>query len=430
MIDKAATHEADHTTFDTTVDAVDTHSPDAGKAENSRSGGARFALFIALLALSFTAIGIAAGYKHWQRMNDRARTNAAEIETLRQQLQAVPANDALDSLRKEVAAKTAQSQTANDQVIQEMARIQNQTRQFADTVASQVEQVTFLQAKMQQSAAPASASEWQIAEVDFLLKLAIRQVHLAQDTRTAITALKEADALLAKAGSVNYLPVRQQVARDISTLEAVAVPDISAISQQITGLMLGLKPLPALNTSPVADKAEASAPPVEGDDTDASIWAGYKRKALDALDQAIVIRQHDQPIQMQMDADARLNLFQLLHLRLETLRLLVLQRDNTSYRAQLDVVRETLRTYYPAEQAKPLLSELDALGKHDLQPAIPDISASLKQLESARHAEAVQGQAAPEVAPVTTDAPVDVPTNAKAEAKPTDKVKKEGGKRE
>jgi hypothetical protein len=31
---------------------------------------------------------------------------------------------------------------------------------------------------------------------------------------------------------------------------------------------------------------------------------------------------------------------------------------------------------------------------------------------------------------VTTDAPVDVPTNAKAEAKPTDKVKKEGGKRE
>lgn len=426
MIDKAVTHDADHTTLDTTVDAVDTHSPDAGKAETSRSGGARFALFIALLALSFTVIGIAAGYKHWQRMNDRARANADEIETLRERLQAVPANDALESLRKDVAAKTAQSQTANDQVIQEMARIQNQTRQFADTVASQVEQVTFLQAKMQQSAAPASASEWQIAEVDFLLKLAIRQVHLAQDTRTAITALKEADALLAKAGSVNYLPVRQQVARDISTLEAVAVPDISAISQQITGLMLGLKPLPALNTSPVVDKAEVSAPPVEGDDSDASLWAGYKRQALDALDQAIVIRQHDKPIQMQMDADARLNVFQLLHLRLETLRLLVLQRDNTSYRAQLDVVRETLRTYYPAEQAKPLLSELDALGKHDLQPAIPDISASLKQLESARHAEAVQGQAAPEVAPVITDAP----TDAKAEAKPADKVKKEGGKHE
>jgi uncharacterized protein HemX len=428
MIDKAATHEADHTMLDTTVDAVDTHSPDAGKAESSRAKGARFALFIALLALSFTAIGIAAGYKHWQRMNDRARANAADIDSLREQLRAVPANDALDALRKEVESKTTQSQTANDQVLQEMARIQNQTHQFADTVASQVEQVTFLQAKMQQSAAPASASEWQIAEVDFLLKLALRQVHLAQDTHTAITALKEADTLLAKAGSVNYLPVRQQVARDISTLEAVAVPDIAGISQQISGLMLSLKPLPALNTSPVTATDTAATPAIEGDETGDSIWAGYKRQALEVLDQAIVIRQHDQPIQVQMDADARLNLFQLLHLRLETLRLLALQRDNTSFRAQLEVVRETLRTYYPAEQAKPLLDELEALGKLDLQPAIPDISASLKQLDSARHTEATAQETVP-APPAPPEKAADKATEKNAD-KPTEKTKKEGGKHE
>jgi uncharacterized protein HemX len=183
--------------------------------------------------------------------------------------------------------------------------------------------------------------------------------------------------------------------------------------------MLSLKPLPALNTSPVAAADTAATPAVEGDETGDSIWAGYKRQALEVLDQAIVIRQHDQPIQVQMDADARLNLFQLLHLRLETLRLLVLQRDNTGFRAQLDLVRETLRTYYPAEQAKPLLGELDALAKLDLQPVIPDISASLKQLESARHAEA----AAQETVPAPT-------TPEKAADKPADKVKKEGGKHE
>ena len=185
MIDKPATHEADNTTFDTTVDALDNVGTESVKADSPRSAGARFALFIAILALFFTVIGIAAGYKHWQRMNDRARANAADIAALRQQLQAVPASDALDTLRKDLEAKTAQTLTANDQVVQEMARIQNQTRQFADTVASQVEQVTFLQAKMQQSATPASASEWQIAEVEFLLHLANRQLHLAQDVRTA-----------------------------------------------------------------------------------------------------------------------------------------------------------------------------------------------------------------------------------------------------
>lgn len=426
MIDKPATHEADTTTLDTSVDALDSLGADTEKADYPRTAGARFALFIAILALFFTVIGIAAGYKHWQRMNDRARENAADIAALRQQLQGVPANDALDTLRKDVEAKTARSLTANDQVVQEMARIENQTRQFADTVASQVEQVTFLQAKMQQNAVPASASEWQITEVEFLLHLANRQLHLAQDVHTAATALKEADALLAKAGTVNYLPVRQQIARDISTLEAVSTPDIAGISQRITALMLSLKPLPALDKTPTEGQAVALTDNADTAEQGNSLWADYKRKVETAFDQAIVIRQHDQPLQMQMDADARLHLFQLLSLRLESLRLLVLQQDNAGFHSQLGLIRETVNSYYPAEQAKLLLAALDDFGKLELQPVIPDISASLKQLESARHTEAAQGQAA---GVTTPDKPTDKPAE-KTTDKPTDKVKKEGSKRE
>lgn len=423
MIDKPATHLADNTSLDTTVDALDNVGTESVKADSPRSAGARFALFIAILALFFTVIGIAAGYKHWQRMNDRARANAADITALREQLQSVPARDALDTLRKDLEAKTAKTLTANDQVVQEMARIQNQTRQFADTVASQVEQVTFLQAKMQQSTTPASASEWQIAEVEFLLHLASRQLHLAQDVRTATTALKEADALLAKAGSVNYLPVRQQIARDISTLEAVSAPDIVGISQRITALTLSLKPLPALSAPP---QPEGEPVALGTDDAAAqgnSLWADYKRKVADAFDQAIVIRQHDKPIQMQLDADARLHLFQLLQVRLETLRLLVLERDNAGFHAQLGLIREAVSTYYPVDQAKPLLSELEGFDTLELQPVIPDISASLKQLESARHAEAVQENT------VVDDKPAEKTTEKSAE-KPTEKAKKEGGKHE
>ena len=112
MIDKPAKNKADRTTFDTTVDALDNLGADASKAEHSRAAGARFALFIAILALVFTVIGVAAGYKHWQRMNDRARANASEIATLREQLQSVPASDALDTLRKDLEAKTSKTLTA------------------------------------------------------------------------------------------------------------------------------------------------------------------------------------------------------------------------------------------------------------------------------------------------------------------------------
>lgn len=431
MIDKPATNEADNGTLHTAVDAVEPMRSNAefgNAASHPKSTGARFAIFVSILALSFTAIGIAAGYKHWQRMNDKARSNAAEIVTLREQLKTVPTSDALNTLREDLDAKTAKALSNNEQALQEMARLQHQTRQFADTVASQVEQVTFLQAKMQQSATPASADEWQIAEVEFLLKLAARQLHLAKDVRTAITALKEADALLAKVGSVNYLPVRQQIARDMSSLEAVPVPDIVGVSQRINAMMLGLKPLPALPATPLAEElkpvAEDADAAVEGN----SLWADYKRKALETLNDAIVIRQHDKPLQMQLDADARLHLFQLLQLRLENLRLLVLQGDVTGFKAQLNLIRETLGSYYPPEQAKPLLTELDDIAKVELQPVLPDISASLKQLESARQAEAnsVPVNDADTLDKVETE----TPDKADKKTDKADKAESEGGKRE
>ncbi|OQX13088.1 MAG: hypothetical protein BWK73_13070 [Thiothrix lacustris] len=390
MIDKAATHEADNDTLHPTVDTAESMGSDTAVDHSvaaSRSASARFAAFMSILALSFTVIGIAAGYKHWQRMNDKVREAAAEIANVREQLNTVPTSDALNTLRQDLEAKTAKSLSTNEQALQEMARLQHQTRQFADTVASQVEQVTFLQAKMQQSATPASAAEWQIAEVEFLLKLASRQLHLAHDVRTAITALKEADVLLAKVGSVNYLPVRQQIARDMSSLEAVPVPDIVGVSQRINAMMLGLKPLPALIATPVTEEATPAAEDAQSAVEGNSLWADYKRKVLETLNDAVVIRQHDKPLQMQLDADARLHLFQLLQLRLENLRLLVLQGDATGFVAQLDLLRETLRGYYPPDQAKPLLAELDDIGKVELQPVIPDISSSLKQLDSARQAE-------------------------------------------
>lgn len=403
MIDKPATHQAEHTTLNT-VDAIDSFDRETHKARQKASGSARFALFLSALALFFTTIGIAAGYKHWQRMDSKAKENAAEIVKLREQLQQVPNNDAVENLRKEVTDKTAQAQTTHEQAIQEMARLQNQTRQFAETVASQVEQVTFLQARAQQSAQPASTKDWQVAEVEFLLQLANRELHLNHSPKTAIAALKEADALLTKLGSVNYLPVRQQIAKDISTLEAVAIPDIAGLSQRISATLLSLKPLPAVETSAGADKAEPANKPqdnIEGN----SLWAEYKRQALETLNHAVVVRQFDQPLQTALDADARQTLFQLLKLRLESLRLLALQRDHTGFQAQIELLKETVSTYYPEKQAEPLLATLAEFAKENLQLQLPDISASLKQMESARQAETAAAQPPPPPATETEAAP-------------------------
>jgi uncharacterized protein HemX len=386
MIDKTP-HDADSNANANDLETLDIYDHNKPAKRGSVSGW--FALFIAVLALFFTVVGIAAGYKHWQRMHDKVRTNMSEITTLKQQVTQAPDNSAIEALRQELTEKANQSQANHTEALQEMARMQNQTRQFADTVASQVEQITFLQARMQQNATPATAKEWQIAEVAFLLQMANRELHLANNPQTAKASLKEADTLLASVGSVNYLPVRQQIARDISALDATPAPDITGAAQQIHAMMLALKPLPALTEDTASDAPVtgiAASDMVEGN----SLWADYKRKAGEMLNDAVVVRRFDKPLQSALDADARQHLFQLLHLRLETLRLLVLQRDNSGFHAQIALLRETLKSYYSEKQAKPLLENLGKLDKLELQPTLPDISASLKQLESARQADNAQ----------------------------------------
>lgn len=50
------------------------------KPVRTTSGG--FTVFIASIALFFTAVGIAAGYKHWQRMHDWVKDNARQVAVL------------------------------------------------------------------------------------------------------------------------------------------------------------------------------------------------------------------------------------------------------------------------------------------------------------------------------------------------------------
>lgn len=388
MIDKAE-HQTENQTADGGVDSL---AAEQAVSSSQLSATGRFALFVAMLALFFTAAGIGVGYRHWQRMNDKNRINQQEISQLRQQMARTADKGVIDSLRKTMDGKLDQASTSNSDVIKEMTRMQNQTRQFADTVASQVEQVTYLQARMQQAATPASTKEWQVEEVRFLLQLANRALYLEHNTGMAKAALKEADTELASIGVVAYLPVRQQITRDIAALDEANLPDIAGISQRITSMMLALKPLPAVQDGGVAGYSSgdvaASQKNWAGQATSGnSLWADYKREMLDTISKAVVIHKLDQPLQQGLGADSRQMLYHLLHLRLETLRLLLLRQDDAGFHEQIGLIKDTLNAYYPEQQAKPLLEELQSLQKLDLQPVMPDISGSLKQLESARQTE-------------------------------------------
>lgn len=353
-------------------------------SSHPKAKSASFALFIAFLALFFTVVGIATGYKHWQRMNTKANDSQVRITKLDKTLSQKADSSALESLRKDVNQTVEKLSTEANTNLQKMAQMNHETRQFAETVTTQVQQVTTLQARLQQTVAPKTGHDWQIEEVAFLLRMANQELHLTATKGAALAALKEADLLLGKLGSVSFLPVRQQLAKDIASLEAFAEPDLIDLSQRINTLSLELstqlaKSLPSPASSP-AKTNEANT------NEDHSLWQEYKRKALNTLNEAVIVHQVDQPLANALDTESRQSLHQLLLLRLENLRLMALQRQDQSYHQQIALIRDTLQAYYPKNQATTLIEPLLQLDQLNLQPALPDISASLAQLEKARNA--------------------------------------------
>lgn len=355
-------------------------------SSHPKAKGASFALFIAFLALFFTVVGIATGYKHWQRMNTKANDSQVRITKLDKTLSQKADSSALEALHKDVNQTVEKLSTEANTNLQKMAQMNHETRQFAETVTAQVQQVTSLQARLQQTVAPKTGHDWQIEEVAFLLRMANQELHLTATKGAALAALKEADLLLGKLGSVSFLPVRQQLAKDIASLEAFAEPDLIDLSQRINSLSLELtsklaKSLPSHAANPSTDlKADAANP-----NKDHSIWEEYKQKALNTLNEAVVVHQIDQPLAHALDTESRQSLHQLILLRLENLRLMALQRQDKSYHQQIALIRDTLQAYYPKDQAAALIKPLAQLDQLNLQPELPDISASLNQLEKARH---------------------------------------------
>ena len=344
-----------------------------------------FTLFIAWMALLFTAVGIAAGYKNWLRIHDKAKQNKADIEIIQTTVNNVPSKQQLEALRKELRQETDVLYDKTSNALAQTQKYAQQSQGYSETIQSQMAEITRIQAKVQQNAKPSTDKDWLLSEVEFLIRMASRKLHLDQDPKAAIAALKAADKSLLRLSSPHYLPVRQQISKDIVTLDNYPLANIGEISQQITAVMIQLEPLPAnINDGQTVEKISLDVPK---ESTQAiagnSLWADIKRQAYEGFNQAVVIQKHSKPIRNDLDADSRQQLYQLVQLRFETLRLLALQRQDKAYHQQIQLIIQTLQQYYPKERLATLLTTLQAWDKYQLSPEKPNILLSLEQLESA-----------------------------------------------
>ncbi|MEH6455388.1 MAG: uroporphyrinogen-III C-methyltransferase [Cocleimonas sp.] len=341
----------------------------------------RFTQFLAWLALFFTAVGIAAGYKNWLRIHDKAKLALRQIEEIKREMPNFALQEKLAILEKELNDNFKENKAHLDKAMTELRTIQDSTQHIADTVYIQAEKLTKQQPSIQIQTP--TLKDWSLGEVHYLLQTAVQQFELKKDKKGALISFKLADNLLLERGELELLPVRKQISEDIAMVNQFAEIDVSDLSLKIDDLLKQLqpetKPIQATSENIELLPSEKESKTSYGSDSKAPETLVNRVKK--TINDAVIIRKLDKPLQEDLDIDSKERLYQLFSLRFETLKIMLLQGDNDNYHKQIKGIEALLQNYYPEEKSTVYLEQLNILKQVNLSPKLPDTKGSLKLLK-------------------------------------------------
>lgn len=289
-----------------------------------------------------------------QTLSHQTQTSLSQLQQLEQQLQTI----------KHDVSQQVQFQ-------ERLQQLENQQQQLT----------TAYKNLYQRTRKSGDAEEWSIAEVNYLLQVAQQRLRLEHDVETALLALKTADERLQKSGPL-FLPVREQVGKDLQTLNQIKIPDISGLvlklglfSRQTSSLPLlqGLQGLPTKET-PVIQKS---------DQPNSNDWFDIGQQVWLELQKLVIIRYNSQLESGLLSVEQRGLISDMLRLKLENAKTLLLSRQTALFHQELKDIKDWLKHYYDQQdnQVSRLLEELKDMEQIQLIPTLPDISQSLVVLQ-------------------------------------------------
>ena len=219
-----------------------------------------------------------------------------------------------------------------------------------------------------------SSVELDIAEIDYLLRVANERLQLFADIEAADLALQAADIQTESLGDPMFLGVRQRIAEARQSLAAVPYVDVIDISARLGAMQ---KQVPDL---PFSDEETQQPEPEVVEES--GWWASLKG----TLSSLVTVRRRVPEEQAMLSLEDKDYLRQGLWLQLESARLALMRHDASIYVGSLDRVGTTVEQFFnvgaPGVQA--LLHETADLKGINVEPDLPDISAPWAQLRQIR----------------------------------------------
>lgn len=308
--------------------------------------------------VTYLVIAIALFTLAWQWLNTRHRFNdiekslsirLEEFETINQQ--------SLE-LAKRAEERSAQANARTIVLEQKLAESRDQ-QEALQTLYTQL-------AENRESTA--------VAEVEQLLTIASQQLQLNSNVKSALLALQAAQKRLEPLDLPRAIQLRETLAAEIDSLREIPQLDVVSMSGQLTQLseLCGKLPLiserqPALNASSQEIKPMSE-----------NGLAHWLQPLWEDIKNLITVERIDQPEPPLLASDQAFYLRENIRLRLLTARIALLQHDEATYKADLNMVKSWLIAYFDTKHPDTIkaMQLLKKLAAYKISMTLPQLTDS------------------------------------------------------
>lgn len=218
-----------------------------------------------------------------------------------------------------------------------------------------------------------------VAEVEQILLIASQQLQLAGDVKAALAALQTVEARLQRLNRPRFIPLRRAVNQDIEKLRALPYVDVIGISVQLDSLLMAVDRLPLVSTRAERVVEKPSNPTPAGNSLQR-----VGRELWSELRSLLRIQNMEKAALPLLPPEQAYFLRENLKLRLLTARVALLQRQQSSYAADLQAAEHALERYFDttARPVRQALATLRELSRKRVNIDPPEISASLNAVRT------------------------------------------------
>lgn len=227
--------------------------------------------------------------------------------------------------------------------------------------------------------------EWVLTETEQLLVIANNRLQLARDPHSALAALRAADQQLQALANPKLLPVRRQIAREITLLDSLDKTDISGITLRLATLGDTVDQLPLAVDIRLHQYANAQAPGKENGTPGAAAdnsWRQMARSLWQDILSLVRIRNDVESQRPLLPPEQQYFLRENLRLMLFGAEQALLQGSVPTYQQNLKTAQRLLKDFFDVNSpvVSAMQNEIGQLQTMKIATDLPDISDSLTSL--------------------------------------------------